>query len=149
MLRVKRILAATDFSAYSKEALDYAVYLAKPFAAEVFLLHVFQNPYLSASVQMIALVEQARAEDSKRLQALAADVRNRGIKVSPIFKEGVRYEQILRAAAEVKADIIVLGTHGRSGLAHVMLGSVAERVVRMASCPVLTVRPRSLAKRKR
>lgn len=149
MAEIRRILAATDFSDYSGEAVDYAVNLAKFFGAELYLLHVFQNPFLSNVSQLDAVVEELKNEASRRLLSFSERLQDRGVKVIPVFKEEVPFVQILKTSEEVEADLIVLGTHGHTGLDHLLMGSVAERVVQRASCPVLTVRPRSVQKKRR
>lgn len=91
--------------------------------------------------------DEARKEESKRLNELAVQIAHEnGISVYPLLKEGVPFHQILKTAKEIPADLIVLGTHGRTGLAHAIIGSVAERVVRESNCPVFTVRPKSLSR---
>jgi glycine betaine transporter len=82
-----------------------------------------------------------KVEESARLDVLAERFRSRGVKIQPLFREGVPFVEILKAADELAVDLIVMATHGRTGLAHVMIGSVAQRVVQKAKCPVLTVRP--------
>jgi nucleotide-binding universal stress UspA family protein len=79
---------------------------------------------------------------------VVGEIRHQISKAHAIFKEGVPFLEILKAAGEMQADLIVLGTHGRTGLAHVLLGSVAERVVRRSACPVLTVRPKAMMEKK-
>jgi nucleotide-binding universal stress UspA family protein len=152
MITLHRILMATDFSAYSKEALDYAVHLAKVLAADLYLLHVYEAPLFVPSGVSLSMRPEVRqwildvkGEETKKLQTLAEEVRHLGAKVHPIFKEGAPFMEILKTAEEIPADLIVLGTHGRTGLSHVLMGSVAERVVRKSACPVFTVRPKSLA----
>ncbi len=149
---IKRILVPTDFSDCSRDALDYALSLADRLGAEVHLIHVFERPVyfevgVSHSLQLGHNVNEwirdLKAEATKQLDALAAEVRGRRPGTQASVREGTAVEEILKAAKESSADMIVLGTHGRTGLPHVVLGSVAERVVRMAPCPVLTVRPTS------
>lgn len=147
----RRILMATDFSDYSREALDDAVLLAKHFGADLYLLHAFEATLYKVPADPSAVrpgafewVRALREEEEKRLESLAAEVRRKGVAVHPIFKEGVPFREIPKAALEVTADLIVLGTHGRTGLDRLMMGSVAERVVRRAPCPILLVRPKAL-----
>jgi universal stress protein A len=149
MFKMKRILMATDFSDHSKDALEYAVHLAKAFKAELHLLHIFENPYLSAAYEVRSLVQEAWEEDLETLNKMVKPIRKKRIKVYARLMDGIRFDQIVRTARELPADLIVIGTHGRTGLAHVMIGSVAERVVQRAPCPVLTVRSRTLSKSKR
>ncbi len=156
MISLKRILMATDFSDYSKEALDYAVYLAKTIGADLYLLHVYEIPMLvipgetlSVRTEVYEWLGDLKEDTAKSLEAQADKVRHQGVQVHPILKEGHPFREILNVAQEISADLIVLGTHGRTGLPHVLLGSVAERVVRKASCPVFTVRPKALAPEKK
>lgn len=151
-MAMKRLVFATDFSASSGEALEYAVQFALTLGAELYVLHVFERPFFSGpgvsmNVQIQHGVEQwvreVTAEESKKLAALAAEVRGRGVTVHPLFKEGIPFVEILKTAEEIPADLLVLGTHGRTGIAHVLMGSVAQRVVQKAACPVLTVRPKA------
>ena len=155
MITLHRILMATDFSDYSNEALDYAVYLARGFGADLHLLHVFESPFFSHSgvspsvrPEVHQWIMEVKQEAQEKLRKLAEEVRHRGAKVHPTFKEGMPFLEILKTAGEIPADLIVLGTHGRTGFAHVLMGSVAERIVRKSSCPVFTVRPKALAEKK-
>jgi len=148
-----RILMATDFSDCSAEALDYAVLLAKHFGADLYLFHAFEAlPYkipASASTARPGAFEWLRTlkeEEEKRLGALVGEIYQKGVKAYPVFKEGVPFREIPEAAREVEADLIVLGTHGRTGLDRLMMGSVAERVVRGAPCPIFLVKPKALMK---
>ncbi len=151
MINLSRILIATDFSAYSKEALEYGVYLAKAFESDLYLIHVFEPPFYfhsgaSPSIQseIRQYLNEARQEALRTLNALANDIQYREGKVHTLFKEEIPFLEVLKAAREIPTDLIVLSTHGRTGLAHVLMGSVAERVVQKSPCPVFTVRPRAL-----
>lgn len=88
-------------------------------------------------------VREVKAEESQKLDALTVEVRGRGVTVHPLFKEGIPFVEIVKTAEEIPADLLVLGTHGRTGITHVLMGSVAQRVVQKAACPVLTVRPKA------
>ncbi|MDR7523356.1 MAG: universal stress protein, partial [Armatimonadota bacterium] len=134
-----------DFSASSDAALEWAQALGQAFGARLILLHVVDT---TASGLMggpggvlmppppQALLDDLRAEAKTSMAALAARVPGAETRIV----EGSPRQEILRAAAEMKADLIVMGTHGRSGLAHLLFGSVAEHVVRHASVPVFTIR---------
>ena len=138
----KRILCPVDFSPFSKAALDEAVKLAAGMDSELRLLHAYQNPafvlpmsgYVGPTGEMVARMRQQLGHE---LEALAHDARAQGVKVETTVIEGVAYSAIVDFAKEWSADLIVIGTHGRTGLSHVLTGSVAERVVRLAQCPVL------------
>jgi universal stress protein A len=151
MITLHRILMATDFSDDSKEALDDAVLLTRSLRATLYLLHVFEPPFYSPTrvaigirPEVVQWVQDLRTEESKRLDLLTDEVRRQDAKVHSISEEGTPFLEILTAAGELPADLIVLGTHGRTGLSHFLMGRVAERVVRKAPCPVLTVRPKAL-----
>jgi nucleotide-binding universal stress UspA family protein len=141
----KRILCPIDFSGYAAVALREAAALAKGMGAELSLLHAYQNPayvlpmsgYVGPTVDMVTKMRQQLVEE---LDGLADGVRKHGITVQTQVIEGVPYKAIVDHAAEWKADLIVMGTHGRTGLVHALTGSVAERVVRTAHCPVLITR---------
>jgi nucleotide-binding universal stress UspA family protein len=145
-----KIVAATDFSEDSTLALTYAEELARKFAAEVVLLHVDQplapvmmTPELGPAMDVGAMgriAEEQRMLAQKELDKIAGKLREGGLKVKVHLKVGSPFLEILHTAQGENADLIVLGTHGRTGLAHVLMGSVAERVVQKASCPVLTIR---------
>ena len=142
-----RILVPTDFSEPSEAALDYARVLAGKFGASLHLLHVFDAPLAAGAVSpegFIAespevharLFEDARTRLQRRITA--TDRNQYGAKTEIVT--GSSPESIVNYARERGIDLIVMGTHGRTGIAHVLLGSVAERLVRTAPCPVLTVR---------
>jgi nucleotide-binding universal stress UspA family protein len=147
MRRVRRILHATDFSRASTPALKGAISMAKANRARLTVVHVMAPPslalpgegYVSPALYE-SLESSARAAAQKRLSAVLARARAAGVRASGLLLEGVPHELIARAAR--KADLLVIGTHGRSGLARLFLGSVASRLVTLAPCPVLTVRGR-------
>jgi universal stress protein A len=151
--KVKRILVPVDGSPYSMGALDCAAMLGKTFAAEIILLHVVESPLFCFSLADRPMVlthrpdgdvmEKALAEKRSWLEDLARQIRKKEkLAVRPRLTAGLPHREILRASEKVRADLIVLGTHGRTGVEHILLGSVAEKVVRLAACPVLTVRPK-------
>ena len=148
MARIRRIVYASDFSPASRAAFAKALELAKSFRAELLGVHVLApvvpvvgEGYISPSTYQ-QMEASARAWARKRLAALVARARKAGVRAKAVLLEGVAHEQIVRAARARRADLIVVGTHGRSGLARFFLGSVAGRVATMATCPVLTVRGR-------
>ena len=143
-LKLKRVLVPVDFSESSRKAVQYAVSFARQFDAEILLLHVVEPMpappevvYLDTGAIYTEVREAAEKHLSEWRQAAAPEAR-----VSAKTRVGIAYHQIIEAADESKADLIVIGTHGRTGLAHLLMGSTAERVVREAGCPVLVVRPR-------
>jgi nucleotide-binding universal stress UspA family protein len=145
MRQYKRILCPVDFSSYSKAALEEATSLAKAMGSELCLIHAFQNPayvlpmsgYVGPTADMITKIREQLAAE---LEGLAAPCRNQGVKTETLVMEGVPYKSIIDYSIEWNANLIVMGTHGRTGLSHVLTGSVAERVVRLARCPVLVTR---------
>jgi nucleotide-binding universal stress UspA family protein len=148
MSRVRRILHPTDFSRASSAAFSRAVQMAKTDRAQLLIVHVLAPPmpiagegYISPSVYE-DLEASSRRYAQKRLGALQAKARKAGARASTLLLEGVAHEQIIRAARSKKADLIVIGTHGHTGLVKFFLGSIASRVVAGAHCPVLTVRGR-------
>jgi nucleotide-binding universal stress UspA family protein len=151
MIEVKSILVPTDFSDFSRYALDYALTIAQTFKARIILIHVTPEKDIEA-IQQISpylqqgrfeeLVRQRQAEDRKRLEEFIPPELKKGLEVEIIHKVGIPFVEIIRAAKEKKTDLIVMATHGRSGLSHILFGSVAEKVVRKSTCPVLSIRPR-------
>ena len=140
MIELKHILAATDFSESSADAIGYACALADKFDAELHLLHVLEAHASSTPVFVGGLALSPRVQESREAAEKALGQVAPARKAVRATVAGPAFLGILGYAKDNDIDLIVLGTHGRSGLAHVMLGSVAERVVRKASCPVMTVR---------
>ena len=140
----KTILVATDFSHTSEHALEYAQALARSLGGTLHLLHVVPDPVLASAwseayaYDLTALGERLRREAAQQLAERAQSIRDVAVTTEAII--GSPATLISVTAAERAADLIVMGTHGRSGLSHLFLGSVAERVVRTAPCPVLTMR---------
>lgn len=155
MATLRRILAATDFSDHSRGALDHAAYLAMSLGAELYLLHVFEPRFYHQDVlrwigtEAQEWIKSIREDERKRLAGLEKEIGASGVKVRAVFKEGIPFREILKAAGDLSADLIVLGIQGRTGLDRFMMGSVAERVARKAPCPVLIVRPKTGAGAKR
>lgn len=142
-MKLHHILVPTDFSGAAREATDYALGLARQFKAAITLYHVIEDPvvYIPAlggytpqpreleEFSSVALAEWVVAEDSP------------GHEIHRVWEHGHPVSSIIEYAKKNGCDLIVMGTHGRSMLSHVLIGSVAERVVRKALCPVLTVPP--------
>jgi nucleotide-binding universal stress UspA family protein len=136
MLPVRTILHPTDFSPSSTYALEMAAALARDYEAELIVMHVHSVPvalYGEAGVAPLPDTSAAAAAELRRVSVPGARIRH-------IFTEGEPVGEILRVADDRDADLIVMGTHGRRGLTRLVMGSVAELVVRRATCPVLTVR---------
>jgi universal stress protein A len=144
---IKRILIPIDFSEVSLQALDYAVELGNPFGAELVAVHVVEPIYYATpadvygpSANLGMLLEEQQRVAGEQLAELEEKLVKRGATIETVMESGVPYQKIVELAEARKVDLIVMATHGRSGLSHLLLGSVAERVVRSAACPVLTVR---------
>lgn len=137
-----RILVATDFSESSRRALELAIQLAQQFGSELTLMHSWEPPNYSYAaglylpVDIVSPIETAAAA---HLEEATSELKLRMPAAKSLLREGAAWEEVLGAAAQVQADLIVMGTHGRSGLERALLGSVAEKVVRTSLVPVLTV----------
>ena len=152
---IKQILVPVDFSDVSMQAVDYAVELSKGFAADVAVVFVVEPLYYAApptaygaATQVAMLLDDQRKLGREQLAKLAARLEKKGVKVRALLQEGSPYERITGTAKRIKADLIVMATHGRTGLSHLLMGSVAEKVVRTAPCPVLTLQSYKPRKRK-
>ena len=148
MIQLNRILVPTDFSDFSRPAIDYGCAIAARFESELHLLHVVPDPALLIPEAGMFSVEamQAQSDDlaqraRSQLNELPGGDWDNG---KPIIREvriGTIFLEIIDYARAADIDLIVIGTHGRSALMHVLMGSVAERIVRKSPCPVLTVKP--------
>lgn len=144
MIALKTILVPTDFSDCSDAAIRYGRALADAFGASLHLLHVVQDPYKQAwaaegfAAPVTDMLVQWETQARKRLEEAAAACAP--IPATVATRIGSPFYDIALYAAELNVDLIVIGTHGRGPIGHVLLGSVAERIVRKAPCPVLTVR---------
>ena len=143
----KTILVPHDFSSSANHAAAVARDEAKTHGASIVLVHVIDLPYQMIAEQAIvpgehetlSVKEYAQRAAEKHLDDIAARLAKDGVAPSKIIRFGRPHEEIVRCAEDQKADLIVMGTHGRTGLAHFLVGSVAERVVRTSKVPVLTV----------
>jgi nucleotide-binding universal stress UspA family protein len=145
MREFKSILFATDFSESSDHAFEYAFSVAKTFGARLLVLHIinelvdlrgFYVPHIS-----IDKLEEEMAESADKMMTNFISSHAQGYdRVEPIVVPGIPYDEILKKTEEESVDLIVLGTHGRTGLDHVLFGSTAEKVVRKSSIPVMTIR---------
>jgi universal stress protein A len=146
MISITRILVPVDLSELSERALAYAVELAEKFSAQLTILYVVAEPAAVLPDMMMPVpVAAADLDDlaAAGRQSLNELIAAKGLgRLNPRaeVRVGAAEEEILDAAADTQADLVVIGTHGREGLAHLFLGSVAEKVVRHAPCPVLTLR---------
>jgi nucleotide-binding universal stress UspA family protein len=148
-MKIANILVPTDLGESSQRALDLAVDLAKKFDAKITLVYGFEVPaYAYAGVGTTTVDYLVPIEEGAR-KALEQGIRDLQAKLPSsvaLFKKGAPWQQIMLACEETGADMIVMGTHGRKGLSHALLGSVAEKIVRLATVPVLTVRDSTPAK---
>lgn len=138
----ERILVATDFSDSARRALELALRIAEKFGSELTLVHSWEAPDYSYAaglylpLDVIAPIERAAIA---RLDEAFTELRQRFPAAKSLLRSGVAWEEVLGGATQVNADLIVMGTHGRRGVERALLGSVAEKVVRMSRVPVLTV----------
>jgi len=137
----KKILVATDFSDYAARAIEYAEVLCKQFGSEILLLHVIESFTYSLTDSMTVIGHDQAL--SATAEALLENLQNRllaeGFSVEGVVTHGRAYKEIVEKATEEASDLIVIGSHGRTGMEQLLLGSVAEKVVRLANCPVLTI----------
>jgi nucleotide-binding universal stress UspA family protein len=148
MLHLKRILAPTDFSEHSNHALRYAAGLAQQFGATLVLLHVVSNEALESiskahvpPVPVDKVYEDLTREIHEQYAMHVASEVRKALEIEILVLPGAPFVEIIRVARLKGADVIVMATHGRTGLSHALVGSVTEKVVRKAPCPVLSIRP--------
>ena len=148
MIQLGHILHPTDFSEPAKQAMAYALELAQRFDAEIHTLYVLPpmavTPWSAGGFvppSMVEAEEQHRLEAANKLKSLIPSNEGGNPTVHHDVRDGTPFIRIIEYAREADIDLIVMGTHGHSGLKHMLLGSVAEKVVRKAPCPVLSVRP--------
>lgn len=144
---IKKIIFPTDFSDASRNALEHAVYMKEKFGAELEIAHVvFDETYLVTMYvpqgtlqgfvgEMASGAQQHLDEFVEKNDIL------KGVEFTTKLLKGTPYLEIIKRAEEINADLIVIGTHGRTGIEHVLFGSTAEKVISRANCPVLTVKP--------
>jgi nucleotide-binding universal stress UspA family protein len=141
---ISRILVPTDFSGCSAAALDYAVALAKPLNADLILTHVIE-PLPYSMIEGLTFVDygaRLTSETQSLLDSLSKKPLKEKLSVATHLTSGMPFREIIDLAERENADLIVMGTHGRTGFDHLITGSVAEKVARLAPCPVLLVRPK-------
>ena len=144
MLSPRKILVPVDFSEYSENALRYGSEFAKAFGAELVLCHVLEMPVYPVAIGLGSvppiMTDDLMPDIEKRLEQDAAKCVDPELKVKMVVREGAPFVEIVHIARDEEVDLIIMPTHGRTGLSHVFMGSTAERVVRKAPCPVLVVR---------
>ena len=143
---IRSILVPIDFSLHSKNALKYAVPLAEKFKASLHLVYVVEPTIYPADlgfgqVVLPGVEEELREKGGEELQSLMEKEIGGRVKSSCAVRTGNPHQEILREAEELGVELIVVATHGHSGVEHMLFGSTADRIVRNAKCPVLTVRP--------
>ena len=142
---INKVLVPIDFSDYSKSALKYAVNFAKSFNAEIILIYVvepviYPPDFSMGQIAMPSINTEWDDRAKDELQKLAKSEIIGAVKVKTIIKTGKPFVEIIETAKEENVDLIIIATHGHSGVEHILFGSTAEKVVRKAPCPVLTLR---------
>ena len=141
MLSFKHILVPIDFSGPSRRALKLATELALEFGSSLTLVHVCEIPtYAGMAASLPDLISSLEQSAAQALQQIVEPVRRKLPSTTSVIRTGVAWQEILEVSREAKSDLIIVGTHGRTGFARAWLGSVAEKLVRLAAVPVLTVR---------
>ena len=145
-MQFRHVLAPTDFSEYSKKAVAYALELARKFGAKLTILHVIELPPYPVEGYVTPNLSQTYMDDLERqataeLAQVIPEAEAVGVGVARLVGVGTPYRTIIDTAEAEQVDLIVMATAGRTGFSHLIMGSIAERVVRTASCPVLTIRP--------
>lgn len=146
MIKIEKILFPTDFSEHSKNAFRYAFSFAKEYGAKLYMLHVIEDIQYLANAYMFdvpvmpsfADMEQNRMKELQEF--IDREVTDPEVKIEKVIRRGRPFIEIIQMARDENVDLIVTATHGRGGLEHVLFGSVAEKVVRKAPCPVLSIR---------
>lgn len=139
---IKKILVGTDFSPCSDRAIDYAFSIAAQFGGEILLLHVIESFSYSVtdSLTIVGHEKALKVTAGALMENLEKQLSERGRIIQRHISHGTPYREIINTAKKEACDLIVVGTHGHSAMEHLLLGSVAEKVVRLSDCPVLTVR---------
>jgi len=144
MLRIKKILVPTDFSACSEQAVKYASELALSVKAKLYVLHVAEHSSDGGTDSTKYIIPEYISEVERSLKDRLAGITNalkgRGLDAEPVLLAGRAYADIVKTAVDLAVDLIVISTHGRTGFTHLVFGSTAEKVVRLSTCPVLTVK---------
>ena len=143
-MTIHHVLVPIDFSPYAEQALDYAIALAQRLQARVTLLHVIEPPLVAGADMGAwpspAFVDELEVVITSDMESYLARVTSAGLAGEMTVVHGVPFQEILDTAKARQVDLIIMGTHGRTGLSHVLSGSVTEKVVRLAPCPVLIAR---------
>jgi universal stress protein A len=148
MFKIKNILLPTDFSRLSISVSDYAVDLAEQNSAKLHILHVLEKKPPILTIRSLDLSEEkiikTIEQDAKsNLDKIVEKVKkNKNIEIEAAIRKGIDYEEIIKYAEKLKIDLIVIATHGRTGILHTLLGSVAEKVIRYSKTPVFVCKPK-------
>ncbi len=146
-INIRRILVPIDFSEHAEYVIEWASHLALEHSSHLSLLHVYHLPVEFQQLEGAYLPPDfwtnVKKEADQTLSRYVGDIRQKGLAVEAVVREGYPATVIVDEATAQNADLIVIGTHGLSGLKHLLLGSIAERVVQKAPCPVLAVKRRS------
>ncbi|MBI4621347.1 MAG: universal stress protein [Desulfobacterales bacterium] len=150
MVEIKKILVPIDFSDFSIRALKYGVALARHFGAKICLLHVISQELLNEIKTVRGFLgeddspgeflERKKRDINEKIEKIVNGETDQALFEGQLIEVGIPAEEIIRVAKERKVDLVVIATRGRSGLSHILMGSVAEKVVRRSPCPVLSVR---------
>jgi nucleotide-binding universal stress UspA family protein len=146
MITLKKILVPTDFSEFSEKSLLYGVSLAEQYGAGLYLFSAIDDRIFDESLFMVSaeqeILKNRKQVYEEQMSKLQAKIKREhpDIKVYKVVKMGIAFVEIVKFAREEKIDLIVMGSHGRTGITHLLIGSTTEKVVRKAPCPVLTVR---------
>lgn len=144
IIQLRHILTPIDFSEASLKALKYAVAFANQYGSTLLLIHVVEFSAVGSefgAIEISRVIEEMQDNASKQLKELAKQVATDRVRTEIVVQSGRPYSQIIDVAKEKKTDLIIIASHGHSSLAHVLLGSTVERVVRQGPCPVLVIRP--------
>ena len=142
MIEIQKILVPTDFSEYSQHAVKYAVALAQSFKAKLYVVHVWDQSIAVGPTETFhtEIWVEAEKSEKERLNQVTQGLRTEGIDAESVFVSGTAYIEIVKTAKELDVDLITLATHGRTGLSHLVFGSTAEKISRLAPCPVLVAK---------
>ena len=146
MIKLEKIIHPTDFSEPSRYALRYAMSFAEEYGATLVIVHVIEEVAKAMYFDMLQappladLMADIEKQAERALKDLVPEEHREKLTIEHVIRKGVPFLEIVRCAEEMKADMIVCGTHGRTGLKHALFGSVAEKIVRKSPCPVLSVR---------
>ncbi len=146
MFNFKNIIVPTDLSALSQSAFSYALDIAQRYKAKIHLLYVLEKtpPYLamrSLDVTEDEVMKNMEENAKEDLEESIAAFGKTDVEIIPVLRKGLDYEEVVKYSKEINSELIVIATHGRTGIMHTLLGSVAQKVIRYAKCPVLVITP--------